>query len=129
MGSLEIVPRSDTSIGKASTCSTDCGGQHFQIWNVLVSFFMTRPAEESVNEARRELFCQKNRTMETIPPTQDALLQHTIAKRVAYQAGIWTTSNLSLQQSPSLVGLWINKVVHGFQCSMDHATSGFKSMH
>ena len=31
MGSLEIVPRSDTSIGKASTCSTDCGGQHFQI--------------------------------------------------------------------------------------------------
>ena len=40
--------------------------------------------------------------METIPPTQDALLQHT--KGVAYQAGIWTTSNLSLQQSPSPEG-------------------------
>ena len=31
---------------------------------------------EYVNEARRELFCQKNRTMETIPPTQNAFLQH-----------------------------------------------------
>ena len=29
-------------------------------------------------------------------------MQHT--KRVAYQAGIWTTSNLSLQQSPSPEG-------------------------
>jgi hypothetical protein len=31
---------------------------------------------ESVNEARRELFCQNNKTMEYIPPTQDSLLQH-----------------------------------------------------
>ena len=30
---------------------------------------------EYVNEARRELFCQKYKTMETIPPTQDAFLQ------------------------------------------------------
>ena len=38
---------------------------------------------EYVNEARRELFCQKNRTMETIPPTQDAFLQH--CRRAAYR--------------------------------------------
>ena len=54
---------------------------------------------EYVNEARRELFCQKNRTMENIPPTQDALLQH--SKRVSYQAGIWTTSDQPQQEAPS----------------------------
>jgi len=30
----------------------------------------------SVDEVWKELFCQKNRTMENIPPTQDVLLQH-----------------------------------------------------
>ena len=57
---------------------------------------------KSINEARRELFCQKSKTMETIPPTQDALLQH--CKRVAYQAGIWTTSTSTQQQIPSPEG-------------------------
>ncbi len=57
---------------------------------------------ESVTQSRRELFCQKNKTMETIPPTQDALLQH--CKRAIYQAGIWTTSDLAQQQTPSPEG-------------------------
>ena len=56
----------------------------------------------SVDEVRKELFCQKNRTMENIPPTQDALLQH--CKRVAYQAGIWTTSDLAQPQAPTPEG-------------------------
>ncbi len=30
----------------------------------------------SVNEAHRELFCKKSKSLENIPPTQDALLQH-----------------------------------------------------
>ena len=30
-----------------------------------------------VNEAREKLFCCKSRTIDNIPPTQDALLQHT----------------------------------------------------
>ena len=66
---------------------------------------------ESVNEVRRELLCQKNRTMENIPPTQDALLQH--SKHVAYQAGIWTTSDLAQQQPPSPEG-------HGRTCDEEH---------
>ena len=37
--------------------------------------------------------------MESIPPTKDALLQH--IKRVAYLAGIWTTSELTEQNRPS----------------------------
>ncbi|KAG0730243.1 hypothetical protein GWK47_028666 [Chionoecetes opilio] len=56
----------------------------------------------SVNEARKELFCQKNRTMENIPPTQQALLQHT--KRAVYQAGIWTTCHQAQQQTPTAEG-------------------------
>ncbi|KAG0729396.1 hypothetical protein GWK47_030399 [Chionoecetes opilio] len=64
----------------------------------------------SVNEARKELFCQKNRTMENIPPTQQALLQHT--KRAVYQAGIWTTCHQAQQQTPTAegcVGHWMQK--------------------
>ena len=40
--------------------------------------------------------------MERLPPTQDALLQHT--KRVAYQAGIWCTSEHSEQRAPTPEG-------------------------
>ena len=43
-----------------------------------------------VNKARQELFCQKNRSLERLPPTRDALFQHVL--RIAYQSGIWTTS-------------------------------------
>ena len=57
---------------------------------------------EYVNEAQRELFCQKNRTMETISPTQDAFLQH--CRRAAYQAGIWSTSDRAHQELPSPEG-------------------------
>ena len=39
----------------------------------------------TVNTSRQELFTQKGRAMDTLPPTEAALLQH--VKRVAYQAG------------------------------------------
>jgi len=38
----------------------------------------------SVNECRRVLFCQKGKSMENIPPTQSALLQH--SRHAIYQA-------------------------------------------
>ena len=45
-------------------------------------------SQTTVNEARQELFSKGNRTLENIPPTQGALLQHT--RRAVYQAGhIW----------------------------------------
>ena len=49
--------------------------------------------------------------METIPPTQDALLQH--CRRVAYQAGIWTTCELAQQQTPTPVGHCTKEASHG----------------
>ena len=39
----------------------------------------------TVNEARKDLFTRKGRSIENIPPTYGALVEHT--KRVAYQAG------------------------------------------
>ena len=37
--------------------------------------------------------------MENIPPTADALLQHT--KRAIYQVSIWATSQYAQQQTPT----------------------------
>eukprot|EP00794_Sanderia_malayensis_P020649 gene20649-22686_t len=39
----------------------------------------------TVNDARRWLFTKKSRTVEDLPPTEDALLQH--ARRAAFQGG------------------------------------------
>ena len=44
---------------------------------------------DNVDTARMELFCHGNKSMEKIPPTQCALLQH--LKRAAYQTSIWCT--------------------------------------
>ena len=60
---------------------------------------------ETVNEARRILFSQGTRTLENIPPTYGALLQH--IHRAAYQAGfVWrqALNPLPTLPSPSLYG-------------------------
>ena len=41
-----------------------------------------------VNDARLELFFQKTRNLDSIPPTENALLEH--CKRAIYQCGIWS---------------------------------------
>ena len=48
-----------------------------------------------VNEARKQLFKQKSRTLETIPTTKAALEQH--IKRASYQAPCWSQT---LVQNP-----------------------------
>ena len=53
----------------------------------------------SVNETRRVLFCKKNKSLENLPPTQDALLQH--ARRAVFQENIWTTSLQNIQNVPT----------------------------
>ena len=54
---------------------------------------------ESIDDARKEMFCQKNRTMESIPPTEDAFLQH--SKQVIYQAGVRSISDMANVRIPS----------------------------
>ncbi|KAG5896864.1 hypothetical protein JTB14_017678 [Gonioctena quinquepunctata] len=53
----------------------------------------------SINQLRKELFCQKNRAMDKLPSTGDALLQH--IRRAVYEAGICTTSTKTQQVIPS----------------------------
>ncbi|KAK3880452.1 hypothetical protein Pcinc_015054 [Petrolisthes cinctipes] len=53
------------------------GTQHFQLLErFTVILYDKTSALEHVDETRKELFCQKGKTMEALPPTQDALLQH-----------------------------------------------------
>ena len=65
---------------------------------IVVLYDRTSPLS-FVNDAREELFCKKNRAVDRLPPTQDALLQHT--SRSLYHAGIWTTSIQTQQVIPS----------------------------
>ena len=51
-------------------------GNFLKIERMTVVILKTSPLS-SVNETRRELFCHKNRAMDKLPPTKDALLQHT----------------------------------------------------
>ena len=48
----------------------------------------------SINETRKLLFCHENRSMEKLPPTHDALLQH--VRRAVYQAGQTLSKHLHL---------------------------------
>ena len=52
----------------------------------------------SVNECRQELFTKKICTLENIPPSEDALMQH--LKRAMLQAFIWVSS--LLRQLPEI---------------------------
>ena len=73
---------------------------HFKKIERLTVIMYDRTSHLScVNEAREEIFCQKNQSMDKIPPTQDALLQHT--RRALYQAGIWTTCTQAQPMIPS----------------------------
>jgi 5'-3' exonuclease len=77
--------------------------QDFQLLERFTVIMYDKTSElEHVNETRKMLFCQKGKTMEALPPTQDALLQH--LKRVVYQSGIWCTSEKIQQQTPSPEG-------------------------
>jgi len=68
----------------------------------------------SVNYTHKQLFMQKDQTLENIPPTHDVLMQHT--KHSAYQAGhVWSPCLLT---DPGNIG-WtiINNCNHcGSRC-------------
>ena len=49
-----------------------------------------------VDVARKDLFTRKSRSLENIPPTQDALKQH--LKRASYQSFIWIHADIVQQQ-------------------------------
>ncbi|CAH3168150.1 unnamed protein product, partial [Porites evermanni] len=57
--------------------------EHLERFVVLM--YDRTSSKTSVNDARKQLFAQKGRTLDAIPPTRAALVEH--AKRAAYQAG------------------------------------------
>ena len=72
---------------------------HFPIIERFVVLMYDRTSSsESVDTARKELFTQRGRSLEFIPPTSAALFQHT--KRAVFQAAyIW---GQALQRAPEL---------------------------
>ena len=77
-----------------SNCENFC-----KIERLIVLVYDKTSTSLSINQTRRELFCLKNVTMERMPPTQNALLQH--MKRAVYQASIWVRSTEVQEMIPS----------------------------
>ena len=65
-----------------------------------------------IDEARKEQFCQKGKIMERLPPTQDALLQHT-KRGLVFGALVNIVSNVHLLQKVE-AGLLMRRTNHGF---------------
>ena len=58
----------------------------FDVLQGFVVLLYSRTCDlNNVNEARKQLFSQGSRTLENIPPTEAALLQH--CKRAVHQGG------------------------------------------
>ena len=57
--------------------------EHLERFVVLM--YDRTSSKTSVNDARKQLFAQKGRALDAIPPTGAALVEH--VKRTAYQAG------------------------------------------
>ena len=83
----------------------EVGSKHFQSLERYTIVLYDKTSQlTSVNEARRQLFCQRDRgLMEALPPTQAALEQH--VKRAIYQGSIWATADQPLMQAPSPEGM------------------------
>jgi len=65
---------------------------HHDVLERLVILLYDRTSSEEVTVVRKQLFAQKGRPMDGLPPTKAALKQHTGTKRAAYQAGhVWAT--------------------------------------
>ena len=86
----------------------DDSEQFHEIERLTVVLYDKTSASSSVNETRRNLFCHKNRAMDKLPPTSNALLQHT--RRAVFQAGIWTTRTQTQQVIPSAQDFGWSKV-------------------
>ena len=80
-----------------SQISEECIG-HLERFVVLM--YDKTSEKIKVNDARKQLFSTKGRSLESIPPTRAALIQHT--KRAAYQGGhCWSQALITRPQLPS----------------------------
>ena len=72
---------------------------HFQhLERLTVIMYDKTSTRVSVNEARRDIFAKKGRSLENMPQSQDALLQH--IKRSIYQCSLWETCSEAFRAIP-----------------------------
>ena len=104
LGSLELLPRristAFTAIALNPFTHLDISSPIFDLLQRFTVLLYSKSSNvELLDEARMELFCRDNKAMENIPPTADALLHH--ARRAAYQARVWATSEKAQQRRPT----------------------------
>ena len=89
-----VFPEVSLVFTKLSTHPSVIGDQEQKVLEQFVITMYDRFSEATdIDAVRPDMFARKQRSYETIPPTQAALVQHT--KRAAYQAGcIWSQSML-----------------------------------
>ena len=105
----------------------DARCDHFKKIERLIVVLCDRTSPiTSVKETRKDLFCRKSLSVERIPPTQNALLQH--VQRAVYQAGIWTTCTQAQPVVPSPQCFWLDQRVDFMDSSMDYNTWSIQSM-
>ena len=67
---------------------SETSNESMELLERFMALMYNRTSEATeVNDARRQLFTQKSRTLENIPPTQAALKQH--INRTCCQANCW----------------------------------------
>ncbi len=81
----------------------------------------------NVNDSRKHLFIQKARSLENLPPTQEALKQHT--RRAIYQEYCWNRALLAQQELPNPADWgWKKGELHELGTTVDHPFRGITSM-
>ena len=82
---------------------------HFKtIQRFVILMYSRTSTQKQVNEARLQLYFQRNNNIETVPPTENALLLH--AKRAIYQSGIWSKCLEAHSNLPSPPSVWLETV-------------------
>ena len=78
--------KTDASLDLSTLQPEDVSSETLEkIERFILIMYSRKCSASGLNEARKELFAQCSRTMENIPPTKAALLQH--VQCAAYQAG------------------------------------------
>ena len=85
------------------SCSNFPSSQQIQEFFPVIERYVTLLYDPTsmlltVNECRKSLFATKGRSLDAIPPTRDALLQHT--KRAIFQASCWRKCLVAKQNLP-----------------------------
>lgn len=101
----KAYPEATTAFLALSCPSEEISSESMTLLERFVVILYDRTCQcQGVNEARKNLFSKKGKPLESIPPTQSALLEHT--KRASLQAGHCWGQALKLQPKLPSPGDW-----------------------